>query len=355
MEAKITRLLHRLSEVEELLGNPETLVDQKLYRELTQEYSFLSQLKTTWDYYQKILLQLAQNRDLLLSEKDPELIEVLKEEIRDLEREETISKQKLETLVVPPDPKDSCNTILELRAGTGGEEAALFVADCIRMYQNYASRKGWRYEVLSSTPSDMGGFKEYIMALSGPNVYRYLQYEAGTHRVQRVPATEAQGRLHTSAITVAVLLEPTDDASVEISDKDLMIDTYRASGAGGQHVNVTDSAVRITHLPTGVVVTCQDERSQHKNKEKAMRLLRAKILEERQRKQQSEIAALRSSQVGSGDRSERIRTYNFPQNRLTDHRIDLTLYKLDQIIDGDLDDVTQALVSFYYQQKLLSE
>jgi peptide chain release factor 1 len=354
MEAKITRLLHRLSEVEELLGNPETLSDQKFYRELTQEYAFLSNLKEVWDHYQKMLLQTAQNQDLLLSEKDPELIEVLKEELRDLDRQAQLAKKQLQNLLVPPDPKDSFNTILEIRAGTGGEEAALFVADCIRMYQNYAGRKNWRYEVLSSTPSDMGGFKEYIMVLSGPNVFRYLQYEAGTHRVQRVPATEAQGRLHTSAITVAVFPEPTEDDSVEILDKELVIDTYRASGAGGQHVNVTDSAVRITHLPTGVVVTCQDERSQHKNKEKAMRLLRARIAEARRSKQQHEIAALRSSQVGSGDRSERIRTYNFPQNRLTDHRIDLTLYKLDQIMDGDLDDITQALVSFYYQQKLLS-
>ncbi len=354
MEAKITSLLHRLSEVEELLGNSATLQDQKLYRELTQEYAFLSQLKEVWDYYQKMLFQKAQSQDLLLSEKDPELIEVLKEEIRDLEKEAFLSRKRLETLLVPPDPKDSCNTILEIRAGTGGEEAALFVADCIRMYQNYAGRKNWRYEVLSSTPSDLGGFKEYIMVLSGPNVYRYLQYEAGTHRVQRVPATEAQGRLHTSAITVAVFPEPTDDDAVDIQEKDLSIDTYRASGAGGQHVNVTDSAVRITHLPTGVVVTCQDERSQHKNKEKAMRLLRARIAEEKRRKQHSEIAALRSSQVGTGDRSERIRTYNFPQNRLTDHRIDLTLYKLDQIMDGDLDDIAQALVTFYYQQKLLS-
>ncbi len=354
MEAKITRLLQRLSEVEDLLASPTALADQKLYRELTQEYSFLSQLRESWNYYQKMLLQLAQTRDLLLTEKDPELIEVLKEELKDLELQSSLSQKKLETMLVPPDPKDSANTILEIRAGTGGEEAALFVADCIRMYQNYANRKGWRYEVLSSTPSDLGGFKEYIMALSGPNVFRYLQYEAGTHRVQRVPATEAQGRLHTSAITVAVFPEPTDDNAVEIAEKELLVDTYRASGAGGQHVNVTDSAVRLTHIPTGIVVTCQDERSQHKNKEKALRLLRAKILEERQRKQQSDIAALRSSQVGSGDRSERIRTYNFPQNRLTDHRIDLTLYKLDQIIDGDLDDITQALVSHYYQQKLLA-
>jgi peptide chain release factor 1 len=220
------------------------------------------------------------------------------------------------------------------------------------MYKNYAAKKGWNCELLSCTISEIGGFKEFVMVLSGHNVYRLMQFEAGTHRVQRVPDTETQGRVHTSAITVAVLLEPDEEEKVVLDEKDLKIDTFRSSGAGGQHVNVTDSAVRITHIPTGVVVACQEERSQHKNKDKAMRLLTAKLSEEKIRKQQDEMATLRSTQVGSGDRSERIRTYNFPQNRLTDHRIDLTLYKLDRIMEGDLDDVTEALVAYFYQQKL---
>ena len=220
------------------------------------------------------------------------------------------------------------------------------------MYKGYADKKGWSVEVISASESDVGGCKEYVMGITGVDVFRLMQYEAGTHRVQRVPKTETQGRLHTSAVTVAVLLEPTEEDDIAIDDKELKIDTYRASGAGGQHVNVTDSAVRITHLPTGTVVCCQDERSQHKNKAKAMRLLSARIADEMRRKQAKEMSSLRSTQVGSGDRSERIRTYNYPQNRVTDHRIDLTLYKLDLIMEGDLDELTNALVAFFYQQKL---
>ena len=220
------------------------------------------------------------------------------------------------------------------------------------MYKCFAEKKGWKVDLLTSTPSEMGGFKEYIMTMSGHNVNRFMQYEAGTHRVQRVPKTESQGRVHTSAITVAVLLEPDEDEEIDIDERDLKIDTYRASGAGGQHVNTTDSAVRITHLPTGTVVYCQEERSQHKNKDKAMRLLSAKIVEEKRRKAELEISSLRSSQVGSGDRSERIRTYNFPQNRVTDHRIDLTLYKLDHVMDGALDEIVEGLVKFYHEQQL---
>jgi len=254
--------------------------------------------------------------------------------------------------LIPPDPNDSKNTILEIRAGTGGDEAALFVGDCLRMYKLYADHMGWKYEHLSSTSSEMGGFKEYCMVLSGENVHRFLQYEGGTHRVQRVPATEAQGRIHTSAVTMAILLEPDEDTEVEIDVKDLRVDTYRSSGAGGQHVNTTDSAVRLTHLPTGVVVYCQEERSQHKNKEKAMRLLKAKIAEAERQKKHDAIASTRAEQVGSGDRSERIRTYNFPQNRLTEHRINLTKYNLDKIMDGDLHDITSALVAHFHQKKL---
>jgi peptide chain release factor 1 len=239
-----------------------------------------------------------------------------------------------------------------LRAGTGGDEAAIFVGDCVRMYKQFADKKGWKYELLSCAESEMGGFKEYVMVISGHNVHRFMQYEAGTHRVQRVPKTEAQGRVHTSAITVAVLMEPDEDEQIVLDEKELKIDTYRASGAGGQHVNTTDSAVRITHIPTGTVVYCQEERSQHKNKDKAMRLLTAKIAEEKRRKAEQEMASLRSSQVGSGDRSERIRTYNFSQNRVTDHRIDLTLYKLNLVMDGDLDQIVEALVAHFHQEKL---
>ncbi|MBN1915339.1 MAG: peptide chain release factor 1 [Parachlamydiales bacterium] len=354
MEVKIKKLLSRLEEVEKILGDPATLADQKLYRELTQEHAYLSELKEQWQYYCRVREQLSENQVLLTGERDPEMIQVIREELVHLQAEIELAQKRLQTILVPPDPNDSRTILLEIRAGTGGDEAAIFVGDCVRMYRGYAARKGWNVETLSLTPSDKGGFKEYIMSLSGPNVFRFMKYEAGTHRVQRVPETEAQGRLHTSAITVAVLLEPTDDEDIMIDEKDLKIDTYRSSGAGGQHVNVTDSAVRITHLPTNTVVTCQDERSQHKNKDKAMRLLRARIREQKLKEQQREISNLRSIQVGTGDRSERIRTYNFPQNRLTDHRIDLTLYHLDLVMEGDLDEITQSLVSYYYQKELTS-
>jgi peptide chain release factor 1 len=352
VKEKVLKLLARLQEVEELLGHPETLLDQKRYRELTQEHSQLSTLKETWDRLRSAEKQLGENRSLLTAEQDPEMVVLLKEEIARLEVDIAAAQKEVEALLVPPDPRDNRNIILELRAGTGGDEAALFVGDCIRMYQYYAGKKGWKAEVLSTSESEVGGYKEYIMSLSGHNVFRLMQYEAGTHRVQRVPATETQGRVHTSAITVAVLLEPGEDEKIDIEEKDLKIDTYRASGAGGQHVNRTDSAVRITHIPTGTVVACQEERSQHKNKEKAMRLLTSRIAEEKRRKSHQEMANLRQSQVGSGDRSERIRTYNFPQNRVTDHRIDLTLYKLDRVMEGDLDDLTIPLVNYFYQEQL---
>jgi len=255
-------------------------------------------------------------------------------------------QQQLASILIPPDPDDDKTTILELRAGTGGDEAALFVGDCVRMYQNYAMSRGWNVETLAISASDLGGFKEYIMAISGKGVYRYLKFEAGTHRVQRTPATETQGRIHTSAITISAFIEPDTTEMVEIDDKELRIDTFRSSGAGGQHVNTTDSAVRITHLPTNIVVTCQDERSQHKNKDQAMRLLKAKIHEEKRKAAAKVLADIRSSQIGSGDRSERIRTYNFPQNRLTDHRIYLTKYNLTEIMDGDLEEVFNALISY---------
>jgi peptide chain release factor 1 len=352
MEERIRDLLSRLEKVEELLGQTHVLSDQKEYRLLTQEHSYLSEVKEAWTSFYESKKQLEENQLLLKQEQDEEFLQIVKEELIRLQEEIPLYSKRLETLLVPPDPRDSRNFILEIRAGTGGDEAAIFVGDCVRMYKCYADQKGWKYEHLTATPSEMGGFKEYIMLITGTNAYRFMQYEAGTHRVQRVPKTEAQGRVHTSAITVAALLEPDEEEKIDIDERELKIDTYRASGAGGQHVNTTDSAVRITHLPTGTVVYCQEERSQHKNKDKAMRLLVAKISEEKRRKAEEEVASLRSSQVGSGDRSERIRTYNFPQNRVTDHRIDLTLYKLDRVMDGDLEEITESLVKYYYEQKL---
>lgn len=352
MDKKVAQFLSRLSEVEEALAQPDAFADPKKYKELTQEHSFLFKLKAAWEELTKHRKQLEDDRSLLSTEKDVEMRALLAEEIPSLEMKVTELEKQLETLLVPPDPNDNRNVIMEIRAGTGGDEAALFVGDCVRMYQLFSQVMGWKYEVLSCNESEVGGFKEYIMALTGPNVRRYLQYEAGTHRVQRVPDTETQGRIHTSAITIAVLLEPDEDEEIDLDERDLRIDTYRSSGAGGQHVNTTDSAVRITHLPTGTVTYCQDERSQHKNKDKAMRLLKAKLVEAQRQKKHDEEASVRASQVGSGDRSERIRTYNFPQNRLTDHRINLTLYNLDRVMEGDLEEVTASLVKFYYQQKL---
>lgn len=356
MENKIHSLLSRLQEVEAVLGHTEVFNDQKKYRAITQEHAYLSEIKTVWEAMLAAKKQLQENKEMLSEEKDPDFAQALREDSQQLEQKIADLQIQLERLLVPPDPNDSRNTIIELRAGTGGDEAALFVGDCVRMYKLYADKMKWTYETLSCTPAEIGGFKEYVMVLSGSNVYRFLKHEGGTHRVQRVPETEAQGRVHTSAITVAVMLEPEEDAEdVDIDDKDLRVDTYRSSGAGGQHVNKTDSAVRLTHIPTGIVVYCQAERSQHKNKDKAMRLLKAKILEEELQKKNAAIASNRAQQVGSGDRSERIRTYNFSQNRLTDHRINLTKYNLDQVMNGELDDITTALVAYFYQEKLKSE
>jgi peptide chain release factor 1 len=351
VEDKIKKLLERYHYLESELGKPDAFLDQKLYREMTQEYSYLSQLKEAYDYFQKVSQELISNQSLLLGEKDPEMIKIIEEEISSLHKQKELTQKRLERILVPPDPRDSRNIVLEIRAGTGGEEAALFVADCARMYEGYAAKKGWNCELLSASASDIGGYKEYCMGISGLNVFRLMQHEAGTHRVQRVPETEAQGRVHTSAVTVAVLMEP-EEQEIIIDEKDLKIDTYRSSGAGGQHVNTTDSAVRITHIPTGTVVACQEERSQHKNKAKAMRILSAKIAEEIWKKQEESLSKTRSMQVGTGDRSERIRTYNFPQNRVTDHRINLTLYNLNLVMEGDLDEITEALVAYFYQQKL---
>lgn len=354
MKNKVQKLLARLVQVEDLLGLPETVKNQKQYRELTQEHSYLSRVKSTWDHLYKCEKELSDNKELLELESDQAFTTALKEEIEKLEHEIEHAEAKMKNLLVPPDPNDNRNTILEIRAGTGGDEAALFVGDCVRMYKLYAENRGWRYEMLSSTPSDVGGYKEYVMVVTGPEVYRLLRHEGGTHRVQRVPDTETQGRVHTSAVTIAVMLEPDEEEDIDLDEKDLRIDTYRSSGAGGQHVNTTDSAVRITHIPTGTVAYCQEERSQHKNRDKALRLLKAKIVEAERIKAEKERASHRAAQVGTGDRSERIRTYNYPQNRVTDHRINKTLYSLDRFMEGDLDDFTEALVQLMVSEELNS-
>lgn len=352
MEQKVLAKLERLKEVEEMLGQPDVLSDQKRYRMLAQEHAYLSELCVVWEVISKAKRDLEEAKELSQSEKDPEFRQMLAEDIQANQAAIEEKTAKLENLLVPPDPNDSKTTLLELRAGTGGDEAALFVGDCVRMYKMFAEKMGWRLEQLSCSPSEVGGYKEFVMVLSGPNVYRYLKHEGGIHRVQRVPATESQGRVHTSAITVAVLLEPDEESTVIIDERDLRVDTYRSSGAGGQHVNTTDSAVRLTHIPTGIVAECQDERSQHKNKDKAMRILKAKIAERERRKQIEEQASHRAAQVGTGDRSGRIRTYNFPQNRVTDHRISMTRYHLDLVMTGDLEEFSNALIAQMHQEQL---
>jgi peptide chain release factor 1 len=353
MESKIVKLLERHKEVELCLAEPDVFENQARFKSLSQEHSYLSEIKATWESILSIQKQLSDNQQLLASETDADFASILREDSRELDNSLEKRQRELEDLLVPPDPKDDSPLVIELRAGTGGDEAALFVGDCVRMYKLFADHKGLRYELLSSTPSDQGGFKEYVMAVAGKNAYRLFRYEGGTHRVQRVPETEAQGRVHTSAITIAVLLEPEESEST-LDEKDLRIDTYRSSGAGGQHVNTTDSAVRITHKPTGIIVAVQDERSQHKNRDKAMRLLKAKIADYERQKAEAAQASDRAMQVGSGDRSERIRTYNFPQNRVTEHRINLTRYNLDQVMNGALEDITSALVAHYRQQQLIA-
>lgn len=352
MKQRVIQLISELPQIEEKLSDPVVLSDQKEFKKLSQKHSYLSELKELWEKFEKVQQSQADNKILLKDEAaDDDLIQMLQDDIEKNEKQIEELEGQIHQLLVPPDPLDHSNTIMELRAGTGGDEAAIFVGDCVRMYRLYADSMGWKYELLSCSESDAGGFKEYIMVLSGKNVHRYLQYEGGTHRVQRVPTTESQGRVHTSAITIAIMSEP-EEAEIDVKECDLRVDTYRASGAGGQHVNTTDSAVRITHIPTGVVAYCSQEKSQHKNRDKALRLLKAKILEHEEEKKAKERSEKRGAQVGSGDRSERIRTYNFPQNRLTDHRINLTLYSLDSIMNGHMEDVSNALISHFYQKKL---
>ncbi len=338
----MTTLERRHEEVAALLGTPDVINKRAEFMKLSREHSELEPLVTAWKAYQKLLADLAQARELAEKEADGDLREMAREEARELEERRAKAEQEIKILLLPKDPNDGKNAILEIRAGTGGDEAALFAGDLYRMYSRFAERQGWKVETMSMSEGTAGGMKEVICLIEGKDVFSKLKFESGVHRVQRVPETEAQGRIHTSAATVAVLAEA-DEVDVKINESDLKVDTYRSSGAGGQHVNTTDSAVRITHIPTGVVVACQEERSQVKNRAKAMKMLRSKILEAEQQKQAQAEAAARKSQVGSGDRSEKIRTYNFPQDRVTDHRIGLTKHNLPAIIDGNIDDIVDAL------------
>jgi peptide chain release factor 1 len=333
-------------EIEKYLSNP-SLTPSEIHR-YSKERSDLGELVEKYREFKHTSKEIEVNRALL---SDKELGELAREEIIALERKLQILNDRMQAMLLPKDPMDDKNVFLEIRAGAGGGEAALFAADLLRMYSRYAERNGWMTDILSINETGIGGIKEIIVAIEGERVYSRLKYESGVHRVQRVPTTEAGGRIHTSTATVAVLPEP-DDVEVNIDTRDLKIDTYRASGPGGQHVNKTDSAIRITHIPTGIVVQCQEERSQHKNKAKAMRMLKAKLYELEEYKRQNEISSIRRNLVGSGDRSEKIRTYNFPQGRITDHRIKLTLHKIDAILDGDLEELIDPLVNYYQSENL---
>ena len=353
MFEKIAELERRFEELESLLADPEVLANQQEFRRLSKEHAGLAELIAAYREYKKIVADIEDNQELL-KEPDQEMREMAQAELEDLEERRTALESEIKVLLLPKDPNDDKSVVLEIRAGTGGDESALFAGDLFRMYTRYAETNRWRVEIISASESEKGGFKEVVALVEGAGVFAKLKYESGTHRVQRVPETEAQGRIHTSACTVAVLPEA-EDVDVEINPADLKIDVYRSSGAGGQHVNTTDSAVRITQLPTGTVVACQEERSQIKNRAKAMKVLKSRILDTIVTEQNAKLAADRKSQVGSGDRSERIRTYNFPQGRMTDHRIGLTLYRLDAIMAGDIAEITDSLRTHYQMEALQAQ
>jgi len=343
MFERLELLKKRFDELNNRMADPEAMADQKAYRELVRERSSLADVVAAYERYLELQQQQADARELLAEEKDPEMAEFLRAEIVSLEDELDGWREKLKVLLLPADEMAGRDVIAEIRAGTGGDEAGLFAGDLFRMYTRNAENHRWKVEQLSSSPSDMGGFKEIIFSIKGKDVWPRMKFESGVHRVQRVPVTESGGRIHTSTATVAVLPEA-GDVDVRVEPADLKIDVFRSTGPGGQSVNTTDSAVRITHKPSGLVVSCQDEKSQLQNKEKALRILKARLLDAARQKQQAEEAAQRRSQVGTGERSEKIRTYNFPQGRVTDHRIGLTVHKLQQVLEGDLDDITDALL-----------
>jgi len=351
MFAKLDELKEKLTSLETKLSDPVIITNQHKYKKTAQEHAKVARLYAMYSQYQKVNQELANNKSLLQDEEDAELLELVRSDISELTEKAKELEQGIKLLLLPKDPNDEKNIFLEIRAGTGGNEAALFVGDLFKMYGRFADLQGWKVEVMNSSPIGIGGFKEMIALVSGNQVYSKLKYESGVHRVQRVPETEAQGRIHTSAVTVAVLPEA-EDVEIHIEPHDIRVDVFRSSGPGGQSVNKTESAIRLTHLPTGLVVSCQDEKSQHKNKAKAMKVLRARLLDKMEQDQHDKISEDRKSQVGSGDRSERIRTYNYPQGRVTDHRINLTLYKLEAILLGRLDEVINPLIVHYQTEAL---
>jgi peptide chain release factor 1 len=348
---KLETVRDRFEEIAGLLADPDVIGDQNQFRDLSKEYARVEPVVKSFQRYESILQDIAAAEEMA-SDADADVREMGQEEITALQERREQMLLDLQKALIPPDPYDDSNVFLEVRAGTGGDEAAIFAGDLFRMYSKYAETSGWKIEILSAREGEHGGYKEIISRVTGSSIYAKLKFESGAHRVQRVPATESQGRIHTSACTVAVLPEPDEVEAEDINPADLRVDTYRASGAGGQHVNKTDSAVRLTHLPTGIVVECQDERSQHKNRARAMSLLQARLLDQQVSAQASEQAEKRKLLVGSGDRSERIRTYNYPQGRVTDHRINLTLYKLDEILEGGLDQVVNPLINEYQADQL---
>jgi peptide chain release factor 1 len=352
--------MDRLSHVEEryetlgnMLSDPDVISNQEKLRQYSKEHSDLTPIVEAYRDYRELEAQLSDVEAMLREEKDSDVLTMVREEKDTLQARMAALEEDLKHLLLPRDPLDEKNTIIEVRAGTGGEEASLFVGDLVRMYARYAERKGWKWEFLSTSPTELGGYREATLLIKGDKVYSHLKFDGGVHRVQRVPETESSGRIHTSAVSVVVMPEA-DEVEVQVSSEDLRIDTFRATGSGGQHVNTTDSAIRITHIPTGLVVSCQDEKSQHKNKAKAMKILLARLLQKEQEEKQAKLDGMRRSMVGSGDRSERIRTYNFPQGRVSDHRINLTLYKLDAVMDGDMDEITEALMASNQAEQLRS-
>ena len=351
MFPSVNELEIKLKNLENKLSDAALIANQREYKKVAQEHAQITKLVALSQKFQKVEDELAENKRMLQEENDPELLELVRSDIHDLQEKAAGLENDIKLLLLPKDPNDEKNILLEIRAGTGGDEAALFVGDLFKMYSRYADEMGWNVEVMSSNPIGIGGFKEIIALISGDKVYSRLKYESGVHRGQRVPETEAQGRIHTSAVTVAVLPEA-EEVEVEIDPNDLRIDVFRSSGPGGQSVNKTESAIRITHLPTGLVVSCQDEKSQHKNKAKGLKVLRARLLDKMQQDQHDKISEDRKSQVGTGDRSERIRTYNFPQSRVTDHRINLTLYKLEAIMLGRIDEIINPLIVHYQAEAL---
>jgi len=348
---KLETIADRLEEVSALLADPDVMSDQNRFRELSKEYAQIDPVVKCFKDYQSTLNDLDE-AESLLKDDDLDMREMGEEELKNAKDRQQVLELELQKLLLPTDPNDNSNTFLEIRAGTGGDEAALFAGDLFRMYSRYAENRRWQVEIISESQGEHGGYKEIILRIIGQGAYSRLKFESGGHRVQRVPETESQGRIHTSACTVAVMPEIAEVEQIEINTADLKVDTFRASGAGGQHVNKTDSAIRITHLPTGTVVECQDERSQHKNRARAMSLLQARITNAEREKQDAEQAETRKSLVGSGDRSGRIRTYNYPQGRITDHRINLTLYKLDEIMQGNLDPIVEPLINEHQIQQL---